>query len=170
MLQLMVALPSTEKHFSHLNFALPIQVSLIQLNALGLHRQLAPKSVQPLHERLGELFIQMKSGMQKSHLMLGTGKRRTPSIINTPLPPVPRSTSTPKLERKDSRFSTNSNSLYGKFAGECLADDIYYKDPEFVDDNTNYYQDITAGYDIDTTTQHNDNTEEQAEENSKALQ
>ena len=33
MLQLMVALPSTEGHFSHLSFALPVRVGSIQLNS-----------------------------------------------------------------------------------------------------------------------------------------
>jgi len=113
--------------------------------ALDLHGQLAPEPVQPLHERLLHLFIEMKSGMQKSHLLSSTGKPRTPSIINTPLPPVPRHSSTPKLERKDSGFSLNSNSLYGKFNVEDLEDDIYCKPPDFLLDNKHSYQDITPG-------------------------
>ena len=113
--------------------------------ALDLHGQLAPEPVQPLHERLSGLFSQMKGGMQKATLLSGTGKPRIPSIINTPLPPVPGH-STPKPERKDSGFSLNSNSMYGKFTGDDTEDDIYCKPPEFSLDNTNSYHDITPGY------------------------
>ena len=83
--------------------------------------------------------------MQKLQLLSTTGKPRTPSIINTSLPPVPRHSSTPKLERKDSGFSLNSNSLYGKFNSEDLEDDIYCKPPDFLLDNKHSYQDITPG-------------------------
>jgi len=123
--------------------------------ALDLHGQLAPEPVQPLHERLLQLFTQMKSGMQKPNLLSSTGKPRIPSIINTPLPPVPGH-STPKPERKDSGFSLNSNSLYGKFTGDDLEDDIYCKPPDFSLDNNNSYHDITPGYIIADTYSGND--------------
>eukprot|EP00092_Neocalanus_flemingeri_P009289 GFUD01009995.1.p1 GENE.GFUD01009995.1~~GFUD01009995.1.p1 ORF type:complete len:1824 (+),score=321.37 GFUD01009995.1:199-5472(+) len=123
--------------------------------ALDLHGQLAPEPVQPLHDRLLHLFAQMKTGMQKSHLLSSPGKPRTSSIINTPLPPVPGHSSTTKLERKDSGFSLTSHSLYGKFSGEDLDEDIYCKPPGFGLDIDNSYHDISATI-ADTYTDNDD--------------
>lgn len=54
--------------------------------ALELHGQLAPSSVQPLHNRLLERFQQLRQSLS------GMGKLRrqhSESIVNTPLPPLP---------------------------------------------------------------------------------
>lgn len=56
--------------------------------ALELHGQLAPSSVQPLHNRLLERFQQLRQSLR------GMGKltirrQHSESIVNTPLPPLP---------------------------------------------------------------------------------
>jgi len=56
---------------------------------LELHGTLAPEPLQPLHERLTDLYSEMKTWMVKSQLMSSIGRVRVASIVNTPLPPVP---------------------------------------------------------------------------------
>ena len=56
---------------------------------LDLHGQLASEPLQPLHERLVELYTDMKDWMVKNVLMSSVGRVRVASIVNTPLPPLP---------------------------------------------------------------------------------
>ena len=59
-------------------------------DVLELHGQLATEPLLPLHDRLVELYGEMKDWMVKSVLMSNVGRSRVASIVNTPLPPVPR--------------------------------------------------------------------------------
>ena len=59
---------------------------------LDLHGQLCQlraEPLQPLHDRLVELYTDMKDWMMKTVLMSSVGRVRVPSIVNTPLPPLP---------------------------------------------------------------------------------
>ena len=57
---------------------------------LDLHGHLASEALQPLQERLVELYQEMRDWMAKTSLM-SRGRARMASIINTPLPPLPQS-------------------------------------------------------------------------------
>lgn len=99
------------------------QVKLLE-EGLEIHGRLVPPGVQPLHKRLLECHSQMKSSVTESELMihstlaslnnatlrrsdsghnivresfrkLGGGK----SIVNSPLPPVPKYCPNSKLEK-----------------------------------------------------------------------
>ena len=65
-------------------------LSKLLSEGLDLHGQLAPEPLQPLHEWLVDVHSGMRDGMQKCHLMLNVGRPRVASIVNTPLPPLPR--------------------------------------------------------------------------------
>lgn len=74
------------------------QVRILE-GGLSLHGRLAPSNVQPLHKRLVETFTLMRQRFHdsSSHIDAGTCifdsltlPNKRPSIINTPLPPIPR--------------------------------------------------------------------------------
>ena len=61
---------------------------------LELHGYLASEALQPLQERLVELYQDMRDWMVKTSLMTSVSRGRAPttaSIVNTPLPPLPLS-------------------------------------------------------------------------------
>lgn len=72
--------------------------------ALELHGQLAPETVQPLHKRLMERFLQLKQSLA------GLGKikkQHSESIVNTPLPPLP-------FEKRAMSLGANSQTIYAQ--------------------------------------------------------
>lgn len=91
---------------------------------LILHGKLAPQSVQPLHQRLLERFVQLKES-------LGAFNHQTVnSIINTPLPPVP--TDKRLIMENGSNRSSGSSGNYGHLVEHHTADydNIYTKPAE----------------------------------------
>ncbi|CAG9773050.1 unnamed protein product [Ceutorhynchus assimilis] len=90
---------------------------------LYLHGKLAPVSVQPLHQRLVERFIQLRES-------LGSLSQTTNSIIHTPLPPVP-SEKRPLVENGSSNRSSNSSGNYGHLIDhQTDYDSVYNKSGE----------------------------------------
>ena len=73
-------------------------LSKLLSEGLELHGQLATDDLQPLHEWLVDRYSENREGMQKSNLMLNVGRPRVASIVNTPLPPLPRIVSDDHLE------------------------------------------------------------------------
>uniref|UniRef100_A0A6P7GBE9 Dedicator of cytokinesis protein 3 n=1 Tax=Diabrotica virgifera virgifera TaxID=50390 RepID=A0A6P7GBE9_DIAVI len=88
---------------------------------LILHGKLAPQSVQPLHQRLLERFIQLKESLGAFN------QQSTNSIVNTPLPPVP--TDKRLLMENGSNRSSGSSGNYGHLVEHHTAeyDNIYTK-------------------------------------------
>lgn len=77
--------------------------------ALELHGQLAPASVQPLHNRLLERFQQLRQSLS------GMGKLRrqhSESIVNTPLPPLPTMTAANTMAEKRTMSLGSSSQHY----------------------------------------------------------
>ncbi|KAJ8941123.1 hypothetical protein NQ318_007705 [Aromia moschata] len=87
---------------------------------LYLHGKLAPTSVQPLHQRLLERFIQLKES-------LGSLNHQNSSIVNTPLPPLP--TDKRLFMENGSNRSSGSSGNYGHLVEHHSADydNIYTK-------------------------------------------
>ena len=65
-------------------------LSSLLAEGLHLHGQLASEPLQPLQERLVEKYSEMKERLVAGNLMAGVGRPRVASIVNTPLPPLPR--------------------------------------------------------------------------------
>lgn len=77
--------PKQSQNVQRLKSLMMEQMQVLE-TALELHGQLAPSSVQPLHNRLLERFQQLRQSLS------GMGKLRrqySESIVNTPLPPLP---------------------------------------------------------------------------------
>ncbi|XP_030749885.1 dedicator of cytokinesis protein 3 isoform X2 [Sitophilus oryzae] len=91
---------------------------------LYLHGKLAPSSVQPLHQRLVERFLQLRES-------LGSLSQQTPnSIINTPLPPLPSEKRLLVENGGSNRSSTNSSGNYGHLVDHQPMDyDTVYMKP-----------------------------------------
>ena len=92
---------------------------------LELHGDVAPEALQPLHDRLAELYLDMKTWMVKSLLMSNIGRTRVASIVNTPLPPVP-------CHSEDSQNQMS----YGKINDTDDTDNCYHEviigDPAYI--------------------------------------
>ena len=89
---------------------------------LELHGHLASEPLQPLHERLVELYQEMRDWMAKSSLMssLSRGRVRMSSIVNTPLPPLP-------LSSVDSGLGSEVLHGYGKIKESEDSDNCYHE-------------------------------------------
>lgn len=77
--------PKQSQNVQRLKSLILEQMQVLE-TALELHGQLAPSSVQPLHNRLLERFQQLRQSLS------GMGRLRrqhSESIVNTPLPPLP---------------------------------------------------------------------------------
>ncbi|KAJ8981636.1 hypothetical protein NQ317_000864 [Molorchus minor] len=93
---------------------------------LYLHGKLASTSVQPLHQRLLERFVQLKES-------LGSLNHQNSSIVNTPLPPLP--TDKRLFMENGSNRSSNSSGNYGHLVEHHSVDydNIYTKPLVFKD-------------------------------------
>ncbi|XP_066149763.1 dedicator of cytokinesis protein 3 isoform X2 [Euwallacea fornicatus] len=98
------------EHKCHVNTLqeLILNATTVIEEGLYLHGKLAPASVQPLHQRLIERFLQLRES-------LGALSLQTPnSIIHTPLPPVPsEKRAVALMENGGSNRSSNSSGNYG---------------------------------------------------------
>lgn len=81
-------------------------LSSLLAEGLHLHGQLAPEPIQPLHERLVEKYSEMKERLVKVNLMSVVGRPRVASIVNTPLPPLPR------LQQEEAEGETSLDNCY----------------------------------------------------------
>ena len=81
-------------------------LSSLLAEGLHLHGQLASEPLQPLQERLVEKYSEMKERLVKLNLMAGVGRPRVASIVNTPLPPLPR------LHQEETEGETNLDNCY----------------------------------------------------------
>ncbi|KAJ8929040.1 hypothetical protein NQ314_018309 [Rhamnusium bicolor] len=91
---------------------------------LYIHGKLAPPSVQPLHQRLLERFVQLKESLGPIN------HQNSNSIVNTPLPPLP--TEKRLLMENGSNRSSGSSGNYGHLVEHHSADydNIYTKPME----------------------------------------
>ncbi|MPC55812.1 hypothetical protein E2C01_049757 [Portunus trituberculatus] len=136
--------------------------TMILEGALDLHGRIAPSANQPLHKRLVEVFEGLRSKVRKmcstpqsqrstsslqstpppppTHRRAdsdpATEFRRTGSIINSPLPPLPSdkgaiSLSSSSTSGHSSQRSSQSSSLYAHFQSGSHDDDIYAKPQEW---------------------------------------
>ncbi|XP_066246456.1 dedicator of cytokinesis protein 3 isoform X2 [Euwallacea similis] len=107
------------EHKCHVNTLqeLILNATTVIEEGLYLHGKLAPTSVQPLHQRLIERFLQLRES-------LGALSLQTPnSIIHTPLPPVPSEKRTVALmENGGSNRSSNSSGNYGHLVDHQTAE------------------------------------------------
>ena len=89
---------------------------------LELHGQLASEALQPLHERLVELYQDMRDWMAKTSLMssVSRGRVRMASIVNTPLPPLP-------LSSVDSGLGSELTHGYGHIKENEDSDNCYHE-------------------------------------------
>lgn len=89
---------------------------------LHLHGQLASEALQPLHERLVELYQDMRDWMAKTSLMssVSRGRVRMASIVNTPLPPLP-------LSSVDSGLGPEVTHGYGQIKENEDSDNCYHE-------------------------------------------
>ena len=89
---------------------------------LDLHGQLASEALQPLHERLVELYQDMRDWMAKTSLMssVSRGRVRMASIVNTPLPPLP-------LSSVDSGLGSELTHGYGHIKENEDSDNCYHE-------------------------------------------
>ena len=89
---------------------------------LDLHGQLASDALQPLHERLVELYQDMRDWMAKTSLMssVSRGRVRMASIVNTPLPPLP-------LSSVDSGLGSELIHGYGHIKENEDSDNCYHE-------------------------------------------
>lgn len=111
---------------------------------LSLHGRLAPQDVLPLQRRLVDRFVLMKQSIREAaspnmaaRIVSDTPNAsdlRRPSIINTPLPPVPGEKKPPS-EPCSNRSSSSGSSLYGHLLPECSDDESIYSRPK--DDQQN---------------------------------
>ena len=81
-------------------------LSSLLAEGLHLHGQLASEPLQPLQERLVEKYSEMKERLVKLNLMAGVGRPRVASIVNTPLPPLPR------LQLDETEVEANLDNCY----------------------------------------------------------
>lgn len=132
--------------------ALILEKVQILEGGLSLHGRLAPQEVLPLHRRLVDRFSMMKQSIRDSDspciARLSTNRRgelptppvsvvdsdnRRPSIVNTPLPPIPGEViiKKPSLDPCGSNRSSSSGSgIYGHFLPENSDDEDIYSRPQ----------------------------------------
>ncbi|XP_064489712.1 dedicator of cytokinesis protein 3-like isoform X2 [Ornithodoros turicata] len=111
---------------------------------LSIHGRLAPQDVLPLQRRLVDRFVLMKQSIREAASpnmapriasdVSSASDLRRPSIINTPLPPVPGEKKPPS-EPCSNRSSSSGSSLYGHLLPECSDDEGIYSRPK--DDQQN---------------------------------
>ncbi|GAB6029592.1 hypothetical protein CHUAL_005335 [Chamberlinius hualienensis] len=121
------------------------QVNILE-GGLALHGRLAPATVQPLQVRLVECFNTMKQSVKMAGSLNTVTLRRNemdsidgrkPSILNTPLPPIP--VDGKKILSADSnsnRSSSSGSSVYGQLMPEDATsedEDIYSKPMDLCD-------------------------------------
>ncbi|KAG8186361.1 hypothetical protein JTE90_026781 [Oedothorax gibbosus] len=119
---------------------------------LSLHGRLAPAEVIPLHRRLVDRFSVMKQSIREVdspslNSRFSMNRRgdlpqtpvndyvdyRKPSIVNTPLPPLPNDTCKKLGEGGSNRSSSSGSSIYGHFfpeGGSEEEEEIYTHPPD----------------------------------------
>ncbi|KAK8389640.1 hypothetical protein O3P69_008971 [Scylla paramamosain] len=157
----LVVYPENADHVNRLKVLLSDQTMILE-GALDLHGRIAPSANQPLHKRLVEVFEGLRSKVRKmcstpqsqrstsslqstpppppTHRRAdsdpATEFRRTGSIINSPLPPLPSdkgaiSLSSSSTSGHSSQRSSQSSSLYAHFHSASHDDDLYAKPQEW---------------------------------------
>ncbi|KAK4293650.1 hypothetical protein Pmani_033668 [Petrolisthes manimaculis] len=157
----LVVYPENADHVNRLKVLLSDQIMILE-GALDLHGRIAPSANQPLHKRLVEVFEGLRSKIRKmcstpqsqrstsslqstpppppTHRRAdsdpATEFRRTGSIINSPLPPLPSdkgavSLSSSSTSGNSSLRSSQSSSLYAHFHSASHDDDLYAKPQEW---------------------------------------
>ncbi|XP_050737688.1 dedicator of cytokinesis protein 3-like isoform X3 [Eriocheir sinensis] len=157
----LVVYPENADHVNRLKVLLSDQTMILE-GALDLHGRIAPAANQPLHRRLVEVFEGLRTKVRKmcstpqsqrsssslqstpppppTHRRAdsdpATEFRRTGSIINSPLPPLPSdkgaiSLSSSSTSGHSSQRSSQSSSLYAHFHSASHDDELYAKPQEW---------------------------------------
>ncbi|XP_042209941.1 dedicator of cytokinesis protein 3-like isoform X4 [Homarus americanus] len=153
----LVVYPENADHVNRLKVLLSDQTMILE-GALDLHGKIAHSVNQPLHRRLVEVFEGLRYKVRKmcstpqsqrstsslqstpppppTHRRAdsdpATEFRRTGSIVNSPLPPLPSdkgaiSTSSSSTSGHSSQRSSQSSSLYAHFHSASHDDELYAK-------------------------------------------
>ncbi|XP_071543136.1 dedicator of cytokinesis protein 3 isoform X3 [Panulirus ornatus] len=158
----LVMYPENADHVNRLKVLLSEQTMILE-GALDLHGRIAPSANQPLHRRLVEVFEGLRSKVRKmcstpqsqrstsslqstpppppTHRRAdsdpATEFRRTGSIINSPLPPLPSdkcavsTSSSSSTSGLSSLRSSQASSLYAHFHSASHDDELYAKPQEW---------------------------------------
>ncbi|KAG7153404.1 Dedicator of cytokinesis protein 3-like, partial [Homarus americanus] len=157
----LVVYPENADHVNRLKVLLSDQTMILE-GALDLHGKIAHSVNQPLHRRLVEVFEGLRYKVRKmcstpqsqrstsslqstpppppTHRRAdsdpATEFRRTGSIVNSPLPPLPSdkgaiSTSSSSTSGHSSQRSSQSSSLYAHFHSASHDDELYAKPQEW---------------------------------------
>ncbi|XP_076362645.1 dedicator of cytokinesis protein 3-like isoform X4 [Tachypleus tridentatus] len=148
--------PEQAEYIDRLKILILEKVQILE-GGLSLHGRLAPPEVLPLHHRLVDRFAVMKQSIREAgspnmvaRLSLGrkgelpptpvavgeSGDVRRPSIVHTPLPPVPAEVmlKKPPPDCASNRSSSSGSSLYGQLLPEGSdEDDIYTKPQDYAE-------------------------------------
>ncbi|XP_045606392.1 dedicator of cytokinesis protein 3 isoform X3 [Procambarus clarkii] len=157
----LVVYPENADHVNRLKVLLSDQTMILE-SALDLHGKIAPSANQPLHRRLVDVFEGLRNKVRKmcstpqsqrstsslqstpppppTHRRAdsdpATEFRRTGSIVNSPLPPLPSdkgagSTSSSSTSGHSSQRSSQASSLYAHFHSASHDDELYAKPQEW---------------------------------------
>ncbi|XP_022253495.1 dedicator of cytokinesis protein 3-like isoform X2 [Limulus polyphemus] len=144
--------PEQAEYIDRLKILILEKVQILE-GGLSLHGRLAPPEVLPLHHRLVDRFAVMKQSIREAgspnmvaRLSLGrkgelpptpvavgeSGDTRRPSIVHTPLPPVPAEVmlKKPPPDCASNRSSSSGSSLYGQLLPEGSDEDDIYTKPQ----------------------------------------